>query len=111
MYYILVDKEVVLVNDINEWSKQWSKSGGTIALHNFGIKGDILVSTVFLGINHRCGEGVPVLFETMVFGGKHSDLQRRYCTYDEAIEGHNNICELVDEVRIKRDTKINDLGL
>lgn len=49
---------------------------------------DIRVSTVFLGLDHRHGEGSPLLFETMIFGGPHHDYQERYSTWDEAVEGH-----------------------
>lgn len=43
----------------------------------FGL---VRVSTVFLGIDHRFGgDGPPVLFETMIFGGPLDQYQRR-CT-------------------------------
>ncbi len=107
--YTLVGKEVVYTDDFKEWQ---DLRVNNIAKDNFNIKGEsVLVSTVFLGVDHGHSDGAPVLFETMVFGGKYTDFQRRYCTYDEAIEGHNNICELVDEVRIKRDSQINGLGI
>jgi len=49
------------------------------------------VSTVFLGLDHNHdpeGRGDPILFETMVFGGKEDGLQRRYRTKAEAEVGH-----------------------
>ncbi len=47
------------------------------------------ISTVFLGIDHNYfGDGPPVLFETMVFGGKHDEEQWRCCTWDEAVAQH-----------------------
>lgn len=49
------------------------------------------VSTVFLGLDHRYSdEGLPILFETMVFDGNGFDEQdmERYCTYKEALDGH-----------------------
>ena len=55
------------------------------------------VSTIFLGIDHRIprdnGELIdkPVLFETMVFRGKHEVKCRRYCTMDEALAGHQEM--------------------
>lgn len=50
----------------------------------------ILVSTVFLGIDHSFEYGSdPVLFETMIFGGPHDGYQERYTSYDEAIRGHS----------------------
>lgn len=49
------------------------------------------VSTVWLGINHRYGDGgPPLIFETMVFIGEGSvDVDcRRYPTLAEAQAGH-----------------------
>ena len=56
---------------------------------------DSEVSTVFLGLNHQWGDGPPLLFETMVFGGELDGEQERYSTWEEAIEGHENMCILV----------------
>lgn len=57
---------------------------------------DVRVSTVFLGIDHNHSfHGPPVLFETMVFGGKYDREQRRYCTWDEAVAGHEEMLRMV----------------
>jgi len=57
---------------------------------------EIWVSTVFLFINHNFGgEGKPILFETMVFGGKHDQYCRRYASFGEAKTGHWEIVEMV----------------
>jgi len=49
----------------------------------------ISVSTVWLGLNHRLGgDGPPLIFETMIFGGDHDQDQWRYATEAEALEGH-----------------------
>ena len=53
------------------------------------------VSTVFLGIDYGFGAGEPVLFETMIFGGKHDGFQNRYLTWKEAEKGHKKAMELV----------------
>ena len=57
--------------------------------------GDVQVSTVFLGLDHRFGDGTPILFETMIFGGEHDEYQERYETWDEALEGHKRAIEMV----------------
>lgn len=49
------------------------------------------LSTVFLGIDHNFGDGPPILFETMVFGGKWEGEMDRYSTYDEALMGHERM--------------------
>jgi len=54
------------------------------------------VSTVFLCLDHSfLNDGPPIVFETMIFGGKHDDFQERYCTYDQAEEGHKRAIEFV----------------
>lgn len=59
---------------------------------------DFLVSTIFLGANQRLGEGVPILFETMVFcNDKPLDKYSRRClTWNEAVEGHQAVITLVE---------------
>lgn len=58
--------------------------------------GEAVVSTVFLGLDHRQSlHGEPVLFETMVFGGEHSGKQERYSTWGEAEVGHEETVKLV----------------
>lgn len=51
------------------------------------------ISTVWLGMDHRFGEGPPLIFETMVFPpGDMGDLYcERYSTEAEAIAGHDQI--------------------
>jgi hypothetical protein len=46
------------------------------------------VSTVWLCVNHQWGEGPPVIFETMVFGGPEDMECFRYSTEKEARDGH-----------------------
>ena len=48
------------------------------------------VSTVFLQLDHNWEPaGIPVLFETMIFGGPHDQEMWRYHTWNEAKEGHD----------------------
>lgn len=59
--------------------------------------GGATVSTVFLMHDHNWHlDGLPILFETMVFGGDMDGYQERYSSYDEAIEGHKRICEMAE---------------
>lgn len=58
---------------------------------------EIRISTVFLGLDHNYGEGPPILFETMIFGGAHDQYQERYCTWEEAEEGHKVAVKLVED--------------
>lgn len=96
MYYILKDKKPVEV-DMMEWA-HWA-SNGSKAVASDCIEGGIRVSTVFLGLDHRYGEipGPPILFETMIFGGMNDGYQDRYCTWEEAEEGHKEALKLAKE--------------
>lgn len=58
-------------------------------------KGNVSVSTVWLGLNHRFGPGKPVIFETMVFGGKFDMEMRRYETLEQAKLGHDKMVRIV----------------
>jgi hypothetical protein len=58
--------------------------------------GDVEVSTVFLCIDHNfCGNGDPILWETMIFGGKHDGYCDRYPSRVDALAGHETACEMV----------------
>lgn len=53
-----------------------------------------VVSTVFLGLDHNFGTGLPLIFETMVFASDNSgdDLDvDRYSTEEAALKGHRDI--------------------
>lgn len=96
--YILVDKRPMLA-DPEEWGKWMATSDRTVARDT--IEG-MLVSTVFLGMDHSFTEGAtPVLFETMVFGNndwlEETDLTRRYETWEQAEEGHRQVVARVTE--------------
>lgn len=53
---------------------------------------EVEISTVFLCLGHsHSSSGPPIVFETMVFGGKLNDSQDRYATWDEAETGHREM--------------------
>ena len=62
---------------------------------------DSSVSTVHLGLDHQCGEGRPLIFESMIFGGGPDQTQVRYSTMVEAHAGH---ARLVEQVRLEAHT-------
>ena len=53
----------------------------------------MVVSTVFLGLDHNFMGGEPLLFETMIFNkyGSAVDGQSRYHTWQEADMGHKAV--------------------
>jgi hypothetical protein len=70
------------------WKSWVGEAGIRVALDDVGKH--VCVSTVFLGTNHNFArEGPPILFETMIFGGKLDESQWRCSTWDQAVEQHN----------------------
>ena len=88
--YILVDKVVAEESDLIKWAK-WMQTGNrTLSMLQ---KGDVRVSTVFLGLDYSFGEdGPPVLWETMIFGGPEDGYQERFTSPEAAILGHHAAC-------------------
>ena len=60
---------------------------------------DIFISTVFLGLDHAWPKNdiIPVLWETMIFGGEHDQYMDRYTSIEDAIEGHQTALNLVNK--------------
>lgn len=88
--YILDGHKPVPCEDLFEWNR-WLENPKhkKIALTE---RGNVRVSTIFLGLDRQHGDGPPLLFETVVFGGKHDQECRRYSTWDEAQVGHKATC-------------------
>ena len=60
------------------------------------LNGDeVRVSTVFLGLDHAWDSDIPVLWETMIFGGEHDQYQDRYTSVEDALEGHKTALTLI----------------
>ena len=97
--YVLEDHTPVPCDDLLKWAKWYETHERQVASDEVVIsvashtlpREDYLVrvSTVFLALNHNLsGDGPPLLFETMVFGGEHDQEQERYGTWEEAEAGH-----------------------
>jgi len=83
--YKLIDKDIIPCEDLLEWAT-WLESADRIIAMD--IENGIRISTVFLGLDHSLTGDIPLLFETMVFGGKYDGECKRYATYAEAEIGH-----------------------
>ena len=53
-------------------------------------EGRATVTTVFLG-QDVAPDGPPLVFETLVRGGRLDGVRRTYSTYDEAVAGHQRV--------------------
>lgn len=93
-HFVLRDRKIVPAT-LMEWA-QWFEAGNRkIARTELGPRG--VVSTVFLGLDHGSGNGPPILFETLVFGGPLDDEMERYSTLEEAEAGHAAMVERLRE--------------
>ncbi len=93
-YFVLDGHRVVLCTDLIEWAKKFERKNRRVG---DDTKDNVRVSTVFLGLDHSFGQGPPLLFETMVFGGEHHGDMDRYSTWEQAEKGHKAMCKKVFE--------------
>ncbi len=91
-HYKLEGKLPVPCDDILEWAIYFENTSRQVALTHLS---DATVSTVFLGLDHGFYAGRVLLFETMVFGGNLDQQQRRYGSWEEAENGHEEMVSMV----------------
>jgi hypothetical protein len=90
--YILNDAgDPVPEPDVVTWARWFAShpDARRVALSDLG--GGIEVSTVFLGADHQLGNGAPLLYETIIFGGEYDQQIERYHTRAAAEAGHARI--------------------
>ncbi len=93
--YILEGHTPKVCHDVLTWGRWMEKAKRHVAKTQVGA---VNISTVFLGLDHSFNDDGPaVLFETMIFGGKHDQDEWRYHTWDEAEQGHKLAVVLVKE--------------
>ncbi|MGI9403000.1 MAG: hypothetical protein ACR2OF_00635 [Hyphomicrobium sp.] len=86
--FILDGKKVVPEPDLTKWSQWYEKAREERIVAKTNV-GDMNVSTVFLGLDHSFGDGPPLLFETMIFGGpEDQEYQERCSTWEQAEQMH-----------------------
>lgn len=85
IYKILDENHNLIDASLIEWG-MFFESADRIVRADY-IKGEVKISTVFLGLDHSFG-GRSLWFETMIFGGPLDGYQKRYETWDEAVHGH-----------------------
>jgi hypothetical protein len=98
-HYIL-EGQTVRKASFLEWAQWLEQNGPSRTLAQDAIAPDILVSTVFLGLDHNLlkESDEPLIFETLVFGGKADGKMRRYSIYSQALAGHGEVVEEVMEL-------------
>jgi hypothetical protein len=101
-FYILDKHRVIQTNDVLEWVECMESRERIVARTEFAC--GVLVSTVFLGLDHRFGrKGPPLVFETMVFelAESGSSDEQRYSSWDDAETGHKAVVRRV-KAQIKK---------
>lgn len=93
--------------DLMQWAESFDIPGHVLAQTTFeGLS--IKVSTIFLGSDHNySGDGPPLVWETMIFGGERDEDMRRYATVEEAVEGHLGWCM---EIALQGDARTTTYG-
>jgi len=57
--------------------------------------GEVRVSTIWLGLDMGFHGGPPLIYETMIFGGRFDHHQERWPTEEAALAGHDQAVALV----------------
>ena len=85
--------------DLMKWAKWFETTERHILCDK--LPNGVKVSTVFLGLDHNWSNGsLPVLWETMIFGGPHDQYQERYTLKSEAIKGHIHALRLAETAQL-----------
>lgn len=95
-FMVLDAQKAVVPADISTWSDFLDGDGKRVGRTEVG---EASVSTVFLGVDHSFGDGPPLWFETMIFGGPFDQETWRYTTWAEAEAGHGRIVGALREGR------------
>jgi hypothetical protein len=91
--------------DVTKWTRLFEDADTKIVAKT--QVGDAEVSTVWMGLDHGFGDGPPLIFETLVFGGPLDDEMERYSTEEQALAGHE---DMVQRVRYARSATFADDG-
>lgn len=86
-YILAADGRTPIRASLKEWGDFFGNNDARRVAAD-ELPGGVRVSTIFLGLNHNWGDGPPLLWETMIFGGDNDQWQYRYSSYEDAVAGH-----------------------
>jgi hypothetical protein len=93
-YILNADGEPEKCDDLVKWALWFETEDRSVARTN--LTDDIFVSTVFLGIDRGLFEDAPpVLWETMVFGGKNDGFRKLESSRKAALRSHEKMVATV----------------
>ena len=92
------DGNAVPEPDLIKWAQSCTIDANRILQYDI-LPGDIVVSTIFLGIadRHHRDDDQPVFWGTLINGGLHDGYEERYITRTEAVAGHQIALKLARE--------------
>lgn len=89
MHWILEKGHVPREVGFEEWLVWVKKNGGTSVCLKRDRMAGVTISTVFLGPGHSLeADGLPILFETLIFGGRLNRYRTHYAMWDKAVKGY-----------------------
>jgi hypothetical protein len=92
-FYILAeDGSTPIPSNIDGWVKWRMTHNPQLAWDKVN---DVRISTIFLGVDKTILSDVPLLWETIIFGGYYHLYQNSYPTLDAAVTGHQRAVQLV----------------
>lgn len=96
MSYYKLEGKLPVKCSRDEWATFFEDiNNRRVAIDQIGL---ITISTVFLGLDHRfTSEGPPLIFETMKLVNGDEQGMRRYSTYEEAEDGHQEFVKACQE--------------
>lgn len=119
MKYTLKNKIAYPCDDLLEWGKFMESGDRIVAKTQID---EVLVSTVFLGLDHNFGPGEPLLFETMIFTEDSSGeisfkgavdgfvgRMKRDSNWGDAEETHRVACASIREQLDQAKERTNNL--
>jgi hypothetical protein len=96
--YILDDEgKPVPEPDVLRWA-DWIERSNKRVLRQNRLAGGVLV-TIFVGVDHDLlRRGPPMVWETMILGGRHDGYCVRHATRKEALSGHVTALRIAGKV-------------
>ncbi|WZO97268.1 hypothetical protein EP7_004292 [Isosphaeraceae bacterium EP7] len=95
-HYILVERKPLPCVDSEEWQRWMSgpREQRLVACHKF--LDYTIVETYFVGFDVAPNQSNrPLVFETIVIGGRMNGMVENYSTWKDAEKGHKHACALV----------------
>ena len=108
-YILTPNGRVKEERDSIRWARWFERANKDRILARTEIAEGVRVSTVFLGLDHNFGgDGPPILWETMIFGGPLDGYQERYATSDDAQLGHLEAVKRAREAQAREERAPDD---